>query len=64
MNHSIFDTTENSSTITFNDDNVLILFKKLSNDKQLTQFSSSVNREDMKVKVLDHIKISHRSGLL
>jgi hypothetical protein len=45
----IFDTTENSSTITFNEDNVLILFKKISNEKQLTQFSSGLNREDMKV---------------
>ncbi|CAF3406980.1 unnamed protein product [Rotaria sp. Silwood1] len=45
----VFDTTENSSTITFNDDNVLILLKKTSNDKQLTQFSSGINQEDMKV---------------
>ncbi|CAF2404083.1 unnamed protein product [Rotaria sp. Silwood2] len=45
----VFDTTENSSTITFNEDNVLILFKKISNDKQLTQFSSGINREDMKI---------------
>ncbi len=56
----ILDTTENSSTITFNDDNVLILFKKTSNNKQLTQFSSGLNRDDMKVKnsllSLNHIE--------
>lgn len=46
----IFDITENSSTITFNDDNVLILFKKTLNNQQLTKFSSGVNREEMKVK--------------
>jgi hypothetical protein len=46
----IFDITENSSTITFNDDNVLILFKKISNNKQLIKFSSGVNRDEMKVK--------------
>jgi hypothetical protein len=59
----IFDTTENSSTITFNDENVLILFKKTSNTKELTQFSSSLNGEDMKVKnlllSLDHICYSN-----
>jgi hypothetical protein len=47
---SIFDTTENSTAITFNDDNILILFKKTENNKQLTQFSSGLNREDMEVK--------------
>jgi hypothetical protein len=46
----LFDTTENASSITFNDDNVLILLKKTSNKKSLIQFSSGVNREDMKVK--------------
>jgi hypothetical protein len=45
----IFDTTENSTTITFNDDNVLILLKKTSNNQQLTQFSSGVDRDDMTV---------------
>ncbi|CAF1225440.1 unnamed protein product [Rotaria sordida] len=45
----VLDTTENSSTTTFNDDNVLILLKKTPNDKQLTQFSSSTNREDMQI---------------
>lgn len=45
----VFDTNEGSSNITFNDDNVLILLKKTSNDKYLTQFSSGVNRDSMKV---------------
>ena len=47
---SLFETNENSSTITYNDDNVLVLFKKTSTDKPLTKFSSGVNRdEEMKV---------------
>ena len=45
----LFDTNENSSTITFNDDNILILFKKSSNTKQITQFSSGIDRDNMKV---------------
>jgi dynein assembly factor 2 len=45
----LFDTSENASTITFNDDNILILLKKISNNKALTQFSSGVDREDMKI---------------
>ncbi|CAF3440212.1 unnamed protein product [Rotaria socialis] len=45
----VFDTTESSSTIKFNDDNVLILLKKISNDKHLTKFTSSVNGDDMTV---------------
>ena len=47
----LFDTSEDGSTITFNDDNVLILLKKTSKDKHLTQFLSGVNRDDMKVKL-------------
>ncbi len=47
----LFDATENSSSITFNDENVLILFKKTSHDKQLTQFLSGTNRDDMQVKI-------------
>jgi hypothetical protein len=49
---TLFETAENATTITFNDDNVLILFKKTSPNQPLTQFSSGVNREDMKVKTL------------
>lgn len=44
-----FETAENASSITFNDDNVLILLKKTANCKTLTQFSSGVQRQDMKV---------------
>ncbi|CAF0932987.1 unnamed protein product [Adineta steineri] len=50
---NLFDTQENSTKITYNDDNVLILLKKASNDKQLTQFSSSTNREDIKMNYLN-----------
>ena len=46
---SVFETNENSSTITFNDDNVLILFKKTSTNNVITQFSSGITREQMKV---------------
>jgi hypothetical protein len=46
----LFDTSEDASSITFNDDNVLILLKKTSKNKLLTQFTSGVNRDDMKVK--------------
>lgn len=48
---SVFETNENSSIITFNDDNVLILFKKTSTTEPLTHFTSGVNREQMKVNI-------------
>ncbi|CAF0842712.1 unnamed protein product [Adineta ricciae] len=43
-----FDTAESSSSITFNNDNVLVVLKKTSNNKQIDHFQSSVNRDDMK----------------
>lgn len=46
-----FETAEETSSITFNEDNVLVLLKKTTNNKTLTQFSSGVHRQDMKVNV-------------
>ena len=43
---------EIASSVTFNDDNLLILLKKTASNKTLTQFASGVTREDMKVKSL------------
>lgn len=47
----LFETAESASNITFNDDNVLILLKKTANNKTITQFSSGVTRDDMKVEI-------------
>ena len=44
-----FDLSDNGTTVTFNDDNVLILLKKSGEQKKLTQFSSGIYRSDMKV---------------
>ncbi|UJR20956.1 hypothetical protein I4U23_024063 [Adineta vaga] len=44
-----FETTENSSSITFNEDNVLILLKKTSNNKEIARFSTGSNRDNMEI---------------
>ena len=48
----LFETAEGASSVTFNDDNVLILLKKTSNNKSLSHFYSGVNCDEMKVKTL------------
>ena len=44
-----FQCADTATTTTFNDDNVLILLKKSTQNQALTQFFSGVSREDMKV---------------
>ena len=54
---SVFDTADDSTTLTFNEDNILVLLKKTLNHHQLTQFSSGTNRDDMKVRDRRHAAV-------
>lgn len=44
-----FETNENVNSVTFNPENILILLKKTNEPKTLKQFSSGIDRSDMKV---------------